>query len=764
MKKIHLIRAGASLGLLFPVPALAQSQVSETSAEPAAQDDDLDIVITAQRREQSLQDVPLSVTALSGETLAERGINDITTLSASVPGLNFGRSGADARPAIRGVRTEEVDAANDPVIGFFVDGVYKPRTSQALAAFVDVDRVEVLRGPQGTLFGRNTYGGSVSVFSRLPEPDFGVRGEVRYASFNDIRLEGVLNVPVGANSGLRFVGMWQESDGYVKVLAPRTATGGRARDFNDNDQYYLRGIFRSELTDAVEVILRASYWDQGGFGAGGFGYTTVGTLRQNPGAGPGQATGTQDLGGLLDRNNPRSGATPGPSDESPYRVYRNTDVLRDTRELAGNGEINVDMGGVRVKSLTSYADFSAYRQNDEDFSEANASLLELETDSKSFSQELQLLPDQQGPLQWVLGAYYFRERAVEDFFFRTPTNPNSFTFRQDVTTNSYAVYAQAEYGLTDAITLLAGGRYTIDDKRFIYQSPVGTPDLAPDEAKFKKFTWRLGVNVDITPDNLLYLSASTGFRSGGFNNGGSPPVPFYGPQTVTAYEVGLKNLFRASRLTLNVSAFYNDYNDILANTFVQVGPTNVVARSNSGSSRAYGLEAEMAWRPVGGLEIDANAAWLNARFKQFSATRPVALATGYTLVPGSTNQLDLAGKRVPLSPEFTFNIGGRYDIDLGSAGTFAPEVRFFWSDDYFVNEFNYDAGIPGRPVGRMPSYTRTDLSLTWRSPEDRFSLQAFVQNLENKAVLNRSVIGGQGAIFQNFAPPRIIGVRASFKM
>jgi iron complex outermembrane receptor protein len=189
--------------------------------------------------------------------------------------------------------------------------------------------------------------------------------------------------------------------------------------------------------------------------------------------------------------------------------------------------------------LTSHADFSSFRKGDEDFSETFASLLDLDTESKSFSQEFQLLPDVQGPLQWVLGAYYFRERAVEDFFFRTPTNPNAFTTQQNVSTDSYAAFAQAEYGITDAITLLAGGRYTIDKKKFLFQQPVGTPDLSPDRAEFDKFTWRLGVNVDLTPDNLLYFSASTGFRSGGFNGNGA--VPSYGPQTVKAYEVGLKN-------------------------------------------------------------------------------------------------------------------------------------------------------------------------------------------------------------------------------
>ena len=167
---------------------------------------------------------------------------------------------------------------------------------------------------------------------------------------------------------------------------------------------------------------------------------------------------------------------------------------------------------------------------------------------------------------------------------------------------------------------------------------------------------------------------------------------------------------------------------------------------------------------MAGLQLDSSFAYANAKFKEFIAGNPYPLATGYVLVPGLTNQLDLTGYRVPLTPELTFNVGGRYEIELGSAGTVTPEARLFWSSDYFTAESNYDAGIPGRPVGRMPSYTKTDLSLTWESADDRFLVQAFVQNLENKAVLNRTTIGGGGAIFQNFAAPRVGGIRARFKM
>ncbi len=749
----HLVLASVSLAALTGAPALAQ--------EPGV--DEGEIIVTATRREARLQDVPLSITAIDGATLANRGINDITTLSSSVPGLNFGRSGSDARPAIRGVRTEEVDAANDPVVGFFVDGVYKPRTSQALAAFVDLDRVEVLRGPQGTLFGRNTYGGSISLISKLPEPELGFSGSLRYARFDDLRFEGVANLPISDAVGLRVVGLWQQSDGFVKVQPPRVADGGRARDFNDNDQWYVRGILRVTASDTVDLIVRASHWSQGGFGAGGFGYTTVGTLRQTPGATPGTATGTQDLGGFLDRSNPRTGANPQPSDIDPYRVFRNTNLERDTSETTANVELRAGMGDVALKALLSYADFSSFRKGDEDFSERFGSILDLQTDSKSWSGELQMTSEYESPLQWVLGFYYFHEDVVEDFFFRTPTNPNSFTFRQDVRTDSMAFFGQADWRVAERLTLVLGGRYTSDNKKFIYQSPVGAPDLLPDSKEFGRFTWRAGANFDITDDNLLYVTVSTGFRSGGFNNGGNPPVPFYGPQTVTAYEGGIKNQWREAGLTFNLAGFYNDYEDILSNTFVQVGPTNVVARSNAGSARAYGMEAELAWRPLEGLTLDASATWLNARFRQFQATRPLALATGFTLVPGTTNQLDLSGNRVPLSPDFTVSVGASWKLPLGALGSLTPEARVFWSDDYFVNEFNYDAGIPGRAVGRQPSYTRTDLRLTWMSADERLMLQGFVENLEDEAVLNRAVIGGQGAIFQNYAPPRIWGVKAGVR-
>lgn len=742
-----LITTAGALGF----PAVAVAQDAEAMTEEA---EGSVIIVTAQKREQNLQDVPLSITAIGGDELEERGIDDVTDLDSAVPGLSISKSGSDARPSIRGVRTIEVDLFNDPTIGFFIDGVYKARTSQALAGFIDLERVEVLRGPQGTLFGRNTYGGSVSLVTARPKMDFGAEGSVQYGNYDDIRVEGVVNVPLGPDTAMRFVGLFQESDGYVNVLPSRNNLPA-AQDFNDNDQTYFRGSFLHE-SGPGELLVTVSRWDQGGFGAGGFGYTVAGSLQNQ--------AGVLDLGGTLDRDNTRGGAFPGPSDEGPYDVYRNKDLNRDVEETTFTIQASLDFDGVTLRSISGYADFRAQREGDEDYSEAAQNDFLLDTESETLSQEIQLLSNGDGPFQWIVGGYYFHEKGREDFVFDIVPAGVAFTFLQEIETDSFAAFAQSEFELTDTLTLIGGIRYTEDQKRFRFRTPSDQPTADTDTTStFDKVTWRVGAEFDFTPDNLLYATVSTGFRSGGANNQFAP-TPNYGPQTITAYEVGSKNTFANGAGIANISFFYNDMNDILSNTFVSVGPSLVVARSNGGSSRAYGAEAEFAYEFDGGLSINANFSYLDAKYQTFTVSLPsgYGLASGFDFVPNTTNLLDLSGNEVPISPKFTASLGAEYEFEF-AWGTLTPAARTYFSDSYFVTEFNYDAGIPGRDIGEQGSYTKTDLSLTYMSPAETFMVQAFVRNLEDEAVLNSSVIGGGGAIFQNYAPPRTYGVKAGFK-
>lgn len=708
------------------------------------------IIVTATKRAESVQDVPIAITAIGGEVLESSGINDLSQLDKAVPGLNIGQSGSDVRPAIRGVPTVEIDLFNDPTIGFFVDGVYKGRTSQALAAFIDLERVEVLRGPQGTLQGRNTYGGSVSLITKKPEFDgFGGKLNAGYGNFNDFRLDGAVNIPLAETTALRIAGAFQESDGYVEVLPTRVSGGETAEDFNDNDQAYIRGSLLHEFSIG-EIQVTASHWDRGGFGAGAFGYTVAGTLQDS--------MGNLDLGGTLDRVNPRNGSTAGPSDEGPYSVYRDTDLSRDIEETTVSGLITLDLGGVVLKSITGYSDFSVNRMNDDDFSDTAATALTLETATQSFSQEIQLISDYASPLQWVAGLYYYNEDGFEDFIFDI-IGGGAFTFLQDVETNSYAAFVNFDYALSDNLTLTAGGRYTVDDKqfRFFFPNDAATPGTDEDES-FDRFTWKAG--VDYTPDdnNLLYVSASTGFRSGGFNNqfAGSPA---YGPQNIRAIEAGWKNTFSDGAGTFNLSVFYNELKDVLASGFVEFGATNVIVRTNAGSSTSYGAEAELAYRFDFGLNIDANFAYLNAEYDTFAEPLRgefAGVATGYTFT--TDGLLDLSGNEVPVSPTYTASLGASYEMQLGDNATLTPEVRTYISDGYFLQAANFDGGIDGRDAGRQSSYTKTDLSLTLQT--ERFSLQGYVRNLENEAVLTAAIFGGQAALFQNYAPPRTYGVRA----
>ena len=229
------------------------------------------VVITAEKREESVQDVPLSVTAISGDSLTAAGVTDLSTLDKLAPGLQFGQSGNDARPAIRGARTENVSVQQDPVVSFYVDGIYRSLTSQALASIVDVERVEVLRGPQGTLYGRNAFGGAVNIISRAPSADPEYGGNLTLGNYGRVRGEAFGNIPLADNLFFRLTAAIEQQDFIVENSFNPDA------GLRDKDEKYLRAQLRYEPTDRFDVTLRASHWTQGGNGNSDFGYNLIGT-------------------------------------------------------------------------------------------------------------------------------------------------------------------------------------------------------------------------------------------------------------------------------------------------------------------------------------------------------------------------------------------------------------------------------------------------------------------------------------------------------
>lgn len=769
--------ATASL-LLSASPALAQ----EAPAAEGTSAGVTDIVVTAQRREERLQNVPIAISAFSQEDLTKNDVRDIGRLAQFMPGFNFGQSGFDTRPAIRGVRTDSVDGNGDPTIGFYIDDIYQSLAVQASAPIVDVSRVEIARGPQGTLFGRNTYGGAISIVNALPTDDLEGGFDLTIGNYERVKATGFVSVPLADGLGIRIAGSREKRDPYVK----NDRVPGN--DIYDRDSEYLRGTLRYAPGDSLEIILRGTYWGEGGTGAGAFGYKQRGVI-VNPdyaGTGPrGLLTGTpffnffgKPLDGVPDINGFDIGQ---PDSSDPWGWSGSFRPQARLKQYATSGQIRWSNDSIFLRSITGYQDFKYSSNTGEAFGSPDIEYFAIRN-TKTFSQELQIGGAESKPLQWIAGLYYLNDEYFDSFYVDDPTY--AFQFAQTIKTKSYAAYAQASYYVTDAIRLTAGGRYTSDKKDFIYNElfsvatpfpglfptqaaiqgyscPAGTlnvdcfPGALPASRTFKKFTWRLGADAFLTPENMLYASVSTGFRSGGFN-GASLNNPTllpssFNPEKITAYEIGSKNRFADGRIQLNLSAYYNDFKNLQLQNQFSLPPPSTVSSSgvlNAGAARAYGLEIETIVRPVPELMLNATAAFVNSRFTDYAFRgRPSAFYP--------VQDVDLSGNTLGHTPEYKITVGASYDIVIPGFGTITPRANAVFSGKYFNTDYNTAIDV-------QPAYTQIDAGLGWRSEDERFSVEGFVTNLTNKAVLNYGAFGSQ-SLLASYEQPRFYGLRVSFR-
>ena len=542
---LALTTLAALVSSLFAVPAAAQTappappKAPATAAQPAttpaaaaspksAEDPNspLQIVISAQRRIEPLQGAPLSVSALTGSQLQNANVTTPERLEQLVPGLRMGRSGSDLRPAMRGTYTENVSATSDPRFGIYVDDIYQSRTSQ-VPPIIDLARVEVQKGPQGTLYGRNSFGGNIVFISALPNDEFEGGLDLSLGTYLRHRVEGYLNVPIAKGVALRLAGLSERSSGYVKNI-------GTGNDIGGESQKYIRGTLRiaPPSVSALEVLLRGSYQDLGGEGQGGFGQKFKGTLvdasliRQ-----PGQSltyngityqlpngyngssfTGTplavdsRFRDGIPDINGADVGL---PVIDDPYKVDYAGNIFRKGSQSTVGATVTYDAGPVRLRSITSFADYDLIRTGGS-LTKVLLNYSYQQTLAKTATQEFQLLSNDEKPgaLQWIVGAYYFDDTATD----RSATNvnrsyvtanapagqqyygfgfsllPASTTGLNQTTgfdgfsafqqkTRSSAGYGQVSMTLMDKLTLTGGLRYTRDEKKVLSSrfntSPTG---------------------------------------------------------------------------------------------------------------------------------------------------------------------------------------------------------------------------------------------------------------------------------------------------
>ena len=784
----------------YAIAALTTSLLAMPVAraqEPAAASTELEeIVVTAQKREENLQKVSIAVDAITGDGLQRAGINDVSRLEQLVPGLVFAKSGNDAKLALRGANSNATFADNTSIVGTFVDGVYKPRASQQTRSFFDVERVELLKGPQGTLYGRNTLGGAINLYTKAPSFNgdgltFGLTST--FARFNDFANEFFVNSAVNEKLALRLAVFTQRSDGWVKNLI--------GRNEGIKDTLAFRGSALWRVTDNVSALLRLAHVRENGNPAGMF--AIAGACRAVTPSGL-----TDPLGSQIDCRNPRRGSGGTRAFDSfanPQRTierdFINNDFLRDTNATL---EVTVDFGSIALKSITSYTKYDTLLGNDADYS-ANPHAREwVDEREKSYTQEIQLSSTGDSPVQWTTGLYgskdelFFAYSSLRHTLDNLAARPNvvsangvtlplligtPVTSLNNVinnTTNNtqfidarvFGVFGQVSYAVRDNVRLVGGVRYSDEKKDAVNGNAVyvgsltpavapSTPDVFPwnpatatarsnVSRKFTNTTWRAAVEVDIRNDIMGYASASTGFLSGVMNQNGTVTLP----QTSKSYELGLKSRFNDDRVQLNAAIYRAEYKD-LATTFQIPNPASpgsvLTLSSNGGDIEANGVEVALDTIPVEHLRLSVAAAYIDAKYGVFGLNLPQQVLNG--IAPTASRFVSLNGQRPPYTPEWTGSVRASYDIKLAS-GTLTPQLQFRYSDAYSAA-----GGLPFDPAGQQPSFTQTDLRLIWLADSGKWSLEGFAENLEDEQINQRTQHGGDGIEQANYGMPINYGVR-----
>jgi iron complex outermembrane receptor protein len=733
---------------------------------PAA-DDTTDvgaIVVTARRTEENLQSVPGAVSAFSERSLERLQASDVTALQGAVPNLNLsqGRGSSNATNIfIRGIGQPDALQTFDPAIGVYVDDVYYSRIRGTQFDLMDLERIEVLRGPQGTLYGKNTIGGALKVVTRKPGRDFRAGMAMAIGDYNQFEMKANVSGPVSDTLALGVAGLIATRDGYVTD----PATGA---EYNDKNTKAVRAQAAWTPVDSFRLDLAADY------------------THDDAAMTVGQATNTlTTLFGVPLKVLP---ATP---PEYDFKT-RTTPGLPNSTKLTHYGFSAIATWDLNdaftLKSITAYRNLETDDYVDIDATELELGDVFVGVDQDQTSQEFQLSYDAGGPLTVVAGAYWLEENitshqeAYGDDVLGFLPNPFPIgpigkatflrTVDDDLETVSKALYANATWRLTDAIRVTGGLRYTNEEKT--YSRTTSTFSNNPAFTANPAFafnglndTWEdtsplLSVDWDVAGNVMLYARGSKGFKSGGFNGRANNPgeqAP-YNPEEATSYEAGMKSNWFDGRLIANATVFYNDYQDFQARvsgTVTDPGtglPSPELTVINAGSMITQGVELELAARPIPRLLLDAQIGYLDAEYDDFDDARFVAFG-------GSR-----AFQTPAFAPEWTARFGGQYEFDLGEAGfiTVSGQAKYRSEIALTVDNtpVNSDARLPGMWDNEV---WLLDARVAWESADRRFSAGVYGQNLSDEVYKTDaqefSSVGGIRTAY--FGAPRTFTLRLSAK-
>ncbi len=741
MKTKMMLMTCASLMTVQAFPALAQDVPADASEEAAIED----IVVTAQRRSERVQDIPVAISAFGGEAIARAGIASLENIAPRVPSFYFGSFGA-ARPQlyIRGIGTRSFDPGSESSVGVFADDVYLGRSSGSFGAMKDIDRVEVLRGPQGTLYGRNTIGGAINVISKAPTDELTGNFEGGLSTFKGYNLFGAVGGPIAGEKLMFRVSAWREErQGYVT----NTATGNKFQGIDNNGA---RARLTIAPTEGLKIDLTAEFMDDGNKAAfGGFNQGTFGNAASIFFRGSGTPVLSSDL---------RRGAL-------------SSDPFLDRNVKSFIGRMEYDAGAVTLTSISALRKLKISDGRDLEGSSLDILDQSSRESSKQFTQEFRIASNADGALSaggkvdWILGGFYYRDTSDRVDSFRVGINsavraaagtPATDVALSDYKIESYAIFGQATVHLSDAFDLTLGGRYSHDSKRAVQSGTTtdGAPIIAAaftttNRATYNSFDPRIVLAYKISPDANVYASFSTGFKSGGFQyvpfSKGQADVLFQ-PEDIKAYEIGFKTEWLDRALRVNGAAYYYDYKNLQISRIIlpagSAAPVSLI--SNAASSTIKGLDLEITARPARSFEVNIAYGYLDAKYDSyiFNATT------------------DFSGTRMVRAPKHSVNVGAEWRAEVMGDGEFSLRADYALTGDFFhePGEGNVAFGT-GIPLTAEDGYGLLDLRATLTKAN--WKVTGYVNNLGNTKyrrtinALGNTVVGFAGA-------PRIYGVKLGY--
>lgn len=711
-KRVTLPLAGSSCAMVLG---------GLTSAAYAQQDMSIkleEIVVTATKTgETALQRTPMAITAMSGDTIAESGIGNVRDLAPFVPNLQVAENTGQAQVYIRGIGTNQVTAGADPSSTVHVDGIYIARPASYFLSFLDVERIEVLRGPQGTLYGRNSVGGTINVISRKPDNNLriGVRGEV--GNYDRRQIEGYLSGPLVDDRVAASVSVMSSShDPYRKNIVP----GGAGID--DEDVVAGRAQLRFTPSDAVDVVLRGDWLKDDS--------TIVGFQKL-----------LEPRGSLVDSVLGDFGRVALDAEQYSHRRIAGAS-LDATFHLSDH---------LQLRSLTGWRELDWDLAIDSDASDASVLQTVLTNKQDQISTELNLAGDYDR-FRFVAGLYYFQEDDTQPIKVRSFVPGTESRSYPVVDTESWAVFGQLTYDLTDTLSATIGVRYTEEDKHFVQNAGtysmatdtiVGSPVAYERVGRYRATTPKLGLEWQAASNAFVYASATRGFKSGGFVNSSRNPEQGFAPEYLWSYEAGVKTDWFNNRLRVNASAFYYDYEDLQVLFFLSPGVTDT---RNAATASIYGLELEVQAVPTPNLNVGFALGLLNAEYDDFkSAPRR-----------GNQSVFDASGQKLNAAPRLAFSGHAEYEWPLFSQWSAFVRAEASFKDQQFFTPENLD-------LESQDAYWLLQGAVGLRDAYGRWTVSAWGRNLLDEDYVTTTASFAAGRVAGRPGAPRTYGIGFNYR-